>query len=366
MKAQLIYQAATAFQDGRYLDAYDSYRRSEYTLGVGIVSANLMLCMRRFRNRKTIDSLSLQDLKMACVMDDFTWHSYKDECNLLQISPQNALAELENFQPDMLFIESAWRGKDNLWDKKISHMSPELHSVVVWCQNRHIPTVFWNKEDPVHFNTFLNTACYFDFVFTTDIDCISHYKKALGHERVFLLPFACQPRINNPIEQYKRKEAFCFAGAYYVRYPERTQNLKDYIETLPQFRPVEIFDRNHGKTDINYQFPTEYNPFIVGTLPYDEINRAYKGYIYAINLNSIKQSQTMFARRVYELLASNTVTVSNYSRGIRLLFGDIVFCSDSGRELLRRLQELDAFSLRKLRLAGLRKVLDGHLSLIHI
>jgi spore maturation protein CgeB len=109
-----------------------------------------------------------------------------------------------------------------------------------------------------------------------------------------------------------------------VRYPERTRDLGDFVMELPAFRPLEIYDRNYGKNDPNYQFPPEYQRYIVGTLPFDEIDKAYKGYRYAINLNSIKQSQTMFARRVYELLASNTITISNFSRGLRLLFGDLV------------------------------------------
>ena len=117
-----------------------------------------------------------------------------------------------------------------------------------------------------------------------------------------------------------------------------------------------------GKNDPNYQFPPEYQPYIVGTLPFDQIDKAYKGYRYAINLNSIKQSQTMFARRVFELLASNTITVSNFSRGVRLLFGDLVITTDSGSEMVRHLNKVanDDTHSRKLRLAALRKVMQEH------
>lgn len=302
-----------------------------------------------------------RQLRMACVMDDFTYGSYAPECELLQLTPQNWHNELENFQPEVLFIESAWRGKDELWGSKVGHCSQELQGIVAWCRQRHIPTLFWNKEDPVHFETFLTTAQLFDFVFTTDMDCIHRYKAALGHEHVYFLPFACQPAVHNPIEKYVRKDAFCFAGAYYVRYPERTRDLESFVKELPAHRPLEIYDRNYGKDDPNYQFPAEYQPHIVGTLPFTEIDKAYKGYRYAINLNSIKQSQTMFARRVYELLGSNTLTISNYSRGVRLMFGDLVVTSDSGNEIRRRLEQLEADSrVDRLRLAGLRKVMSEH------
>ena len=301
-------------------------------------------------------------LNIACIMDEFTLGSFQPEARLQQLTPSDWRAELEAAPPDLLFIESAWRGKDELWGNKVGHTSAELHGIVEWCGAKGVPTVFWCKEDPIHFETFLNTAKLFDHVFTTDIDCIHRYKAALGHDRVYLLPFACQPATNNPIETYHRKDAFCFAGAYYVRYPERTRDLGDFVLELPAFRPLEIYDRNYGKQDPNYQFPAEYQQYIVGTLPFDQIDKAYKGYRYAINLNSIKQSQSMFARRVFELLASNTITISNFSRGLRLLFGDLVITTDSGAEIVRRLKTVadnEAHS-RKLRLAGLRKVMREH------
>lgn len=301
-------------------------------------------------------------LRIACIMDDFTYYSYAPEADLYQLTPAHWQTELTDCQPDFLFIESAWRGKDNLWDKKIGHSSCELQDIISWCRNQEIPTVFWNKEDPIHFETFLNTAKLFDHVFTTDLDCIHRYKAALGHNRVYLLPFACQPKLTNPVETYSRKDAICFAGAYYLRYPDRIKDLENFVEEFLKFKPLEIYDRNFGKKDPNYQFPAKYQPYIVGTMPFNEIDKAYKGYRYAINLNSIKQSQSMFARRVYELLASNTITVSNFSRGLRLLFGDLVLCSDSGAEIIRRLQELESHPEKasKLRLAGLRKVLSEH------
>ena len=301
-------------------------------------------------------------LTIACIMDEFTCGSFQPEARLQQLTPSHWRVELEAAKPDLLFIESAWRGKDELWGNKVGHTSMELQGIVEWCRAQKVPTVFWCKEDPIHFETFLNTAMLFDYVFTTDIDCIHRYKAALGHDRVYLLPFACQPATTNPVETYPRKDAFCFAGAYYVRYPERTRDLGDFVLELPAFRPLEIYDRNYGKQDPNYQFPAEYQPYIVGTLPFDQIDKAYKGYRYAINLNSIKQSQSMFARRVFELLASNTITISNFSRGLRLLFGDLVITTDSGAEIVRRLKTVadnDAHS-RKLRLAGLRKVMQEH------
>lgn len=355
-------KAAEAFKCGNYLLALDLYRRLSDRLGERFFRANICLCEKKLKKqwRRDCTRLPLKGLKVACVMDEFTFHCYEPECQLLSLTPDNAIAELGVFEPDLLFIESAWRGKDELWNRKIGSLSRELREVLQWCKDRQVPTIFWNKEDPVHFETFLTTAQQFDFVFTTDIDCIARYKAALGHERVYLLPFACQPKMHNPIERYPRKDAFCFAGAYYVRYPERTRDLENYVAELPKYKPLEIFDRNFGKDDVNYMFPPTYQPYIVGTLLFNEIDKAYKGYRYAINLNSIKQSQTMFARRIYELLGSNTITVSNFSPGVRLMFGYLVITSDNGKEIVERLQRLDEEASQKIRLAGLRKVMLEH------
>jgi glycosyltransferase involved in cell wall biosynthesis/spore maturation protein CgeB/ubiquinone/menaquinone biosynthesis C-methylase UbiE len=318
---------------------------------------------KRVKNIPLLDSIiKNKEVRISCIMDEFTYHCFKPECRLDQLTPNKWKDELESHNPNLLFIESAWRGKDDLWGSKVGHLSQEIVDIVKWCNQRSVPTIFWNKEDPIHYPTFLNTARIFDYIFTTDVDCIQNYKNSLGHNNVYLLPFACQPELHNPIEKYERKDVFCFAGAYYKKYPDRAKDLENFTEKLPQIRPLEIFDRNYGKNDPNYQFPPFYNKFIQGTLPFEQIDKAYKGYKYAINLNSIKQSQTMFARRVLELLASNTIVVSNFSRGVRQIFGDLIFCSDSGSEIIRRLEEAgaDPTKLDRIRLAALRKVMREH------
>jgi len=312
-------------------------------------------------NRLTTDS-PIAELKVACILDEFTFQSFFSEAGFYQLTPTRWQDEIEAILPDFLFVESAWRGKDDLWGGKVGHNSKEIRGLLEWCNTNQVPTLFWNKEDPVHFTSFLTTAAQFDYVFTTDIDCVARYKNVLGHGRVYFLPFACQPEIHNPIEKYQRKDAFCFAGAYYARYPERIADLENFVEALPNIKPLEIYDRNFGKSDAAYMFPEKYQRYIVGSLPVEEIDKAYKGYNYAINLNSIKHSQSMFARRVFELLASNTITLSNYSRGIEILFGDLVFCSDSGAQLAKQFasETANESSVKKRKLAALRKVLSEH------
>ncbi|MFW8595912.1 glycosyltransferase family protein [Cribrihabitans neustonicus] len=300
--------------------------------------------------------------RIAGIMDEFTAASFAPECVYLPLDPHRSIAQLTQFRPALVFVESAWHGSGGAWNRMISTPAPPLTAMLDWCRQNGIPSVFWNKEDPVHFHTFLAAARLCDFVFTTDLDRIPAYKDALGHERIHFLPFAAQPQMHNPVAAGPRKDAFNFAGSYYLRYPERQRDLATMVETARALRPVEIYDRHHGQDHPHYAFPDTYRPMILGALPFSAISAAYKSYRYGININTIKQSQTMFARRVYELMASNTVVASNFSRGQRMLFGDLTICSDQPARLSEALNALtaDDTRYRKFRLLGLRKVLQEH------
>jgi len=258
--------------------------------------ADILLSLRKKRLRFLGSGTRTERPRVAGIMDEFTTASYVPECIYLPLSPDSACQQLQEFQPEFVFVESAWHGNDGEWNKMVSTVSEPLEKMLAWCRDNGVPSIFWNKEDPVHFDSFLAAAKLCDFVFTTDIDCIPAYKYALGHDRVFFLPFAAQPQVHNPIATMPRKDTFNFAGSYYLRYPERQRDIAAIIETVKQFRPVEIYDRNHGKDHPHYKFPDEYRSMILGSLPFSEIDRAYKGYRYGINMNTIKQSQTMFAR----------------------------------------------------------------------
>ena len=302
----------------------------------------------------------LGELKVAAIMDQLTMESYAPQCRLLELTPTHWREEMDAFAPDLLFIESAWRGKDGLWFRKVDRYSQELYELTQYARGRNIPIVFWNKEDPGFTDIFMTTASYADVVFTTDIDCIPRYKADLRHDRVYHLHFAAQPSIHNPIEKYERKDRFCFAGAYYRKYKERTRVFDSFAAHFIAGKGLDIYDRNQLA---EHAFPPQYQPHILGSLPPSQIDVAYKGYYYGINMNSTQQSQSMFARRVFEMMASNTVTVGNFSRGVKNYFGDLTVCTNDTATLEMYLHRYcaDPMVRDKYRLLGLRKALSEHL-----
>lgn len=311
----------------------------------------------------TLNKATLKDMKIAAIMDPFTLACYTPEANIVELTPSHWRKEIDSFKPDLLFLESAWEGKDKLWNQKVSNGSQELFSLAEYCKKKHIPIIFWSKEDPVHNKAFMCVAALADAVFTTDIDCIQSYRETLGHNRVYHLHFAAQPSIHNPLEKYERKDKFCFAGSYYRRYSQRCLVFDSFADVFLSRKGYDIYDRNYSKKIEAYAFPDRFEPFILGSLPPKEIDRAYKGYYYGVNMNSVQQSQTMFARRVFEMLASNTVTVGNYSRGVKNLFGNLTICTDDTNAMIKGLDTYckDREAMMKYRLAGLRKVLKEHL-----
>ena len=142
------------------------------------------------------------DLKIACILDEFSEYCFKYECILHPLHALHWRQQLEHHPPDLLFVESAWKGTAGSWSKKIQHaqLDPEqsLRKLVAFCRDKKIPTVFWNKEDPTNFAHFIEAAKLFDTMFTTDANAIPSYQYLLDHKRVWALPFAAQPRIHYP------------------------------------------------------------------------------------------------------------------------------------------------------------------------
>ncbi|MAD34215.1 MAG: hypothetical protein CMJ88_10730 [Planctomycetes bacterium] len=308
---------------------------------------------------------------VGAVMDTFTSSCLGGDCDLLKPRPDNWRSAFERQRPDVLFVESAWHGNDDAWQYRVASYAspPDRHSLpemLKWCRREGVPTVFWNKEDPVHFQRFISSARRFDAVLTTDADCIPRYQRATGHQQVFAMPFAAQPQLHNPTCEGERLNRVCFAGSYYAdRHDARRVDMSSILEPALDF-PFDIFDRNYGAVGAGGEkttFPERFQSAIRGRLEYDEMVRAYKRYRVYLNVNSVKESPTMFSRRVFELLACGTPVVSSYSRGIVELLGDdavmIAETADETRaHLARLLGDEDAWA--RLSATGLCRVHAAH------
>ncbi|MQA84666.1 MAG: methyltransferase domain-containing protein [Streptosporangiales bacterium] len=268
-----------------------------------------------------------QDMTVAVILDEFSATALRYEWRQVEPGRADWREVLEREQPWLLFVESTWQGNGGRWTGQLEGPKApgrELRELVSWCRGRGIPTVFWNKEDPSNFDRFLEAAKLFDWVFTVDGDCIPRYREALGHDRIRVLPFAAQPRLHNPISlPGGRRYGVAFGGMYFShRHPERAEQMRTLLEPAREFG-LHIFSRHLGG-DSRYQFPSEYDGHVVGSLPYRRMLAAYRSYRVFLNVNSVTESPTMCARRIFELSACGTPILSGHSRAIEEMFGDLV------------------------------------------
>lgn len=213
-------------------------------------------------------------------------------------------------QPRYLLIESAWQN----FSKPAELLSRPIELARAF-RSAGIPVVFWNKEDPPHFEKFLPVALNCDIILTTDKNCVDRYRNAGFRGLVDTMCFPAQPQIHY---QYLAKDAekkLFFAGTLRPRYKERVQGFENLILPALEFG-LHIFSRT-GK------WPDPCQPHIVGSYPYLELIEKYSAYTIGLNISSVKNSPTMFPRRIVEMPMANIFVISDNCSALTALFPEI-------------------------------------------
>ena len=276
--------------------------------------------------------------KMAIVCDQMTWKNICQDHNVVALTPRTWKDVLpvsrNNNQIKLFFCEAAWSGvPDSCWrgqiykDRRVFYENRRsLLDVLRRCKTIGIPSVFWAKEDPEYFEDdtydFTDTAIKFDYILTTAQECISKYN-AMGHNNVHLWPFGFSPKIFYPPgdRDVKRENVAVFAGSWLVEHPKRCRDMADIFDMVLDANIVlRIYDRHCIAGKSAKPFPDKYKPFVLDSVPYEELGEIYRNAEYAINVNTVRDSSTMFARRVYEAMACGCIVITNESVGLRQQF----------------------------------------------
>lgn len=269
-----------------------------------------------------------EECRVGVILDEFSAQSFGYEWSTTELTRDGWASQLDRL--DFVFVESAWNGSSGDWKFKLigrSGPSPEIVELLEECRYRGVPTVFWNKEDPPHFEDFLPLAKLCDIVFTTDSLLLDDYRRELGHERVGVLPFAAQPAIHSPARPAKSAAVrdIAFAGMYFAKkFPERRQQMDLLLGAAAKVSArmdygLEIFSRFLGD-DVRYQFPDYLANHVIGSLPYRNLLTAYKHYKVFLNVNSVVGSPSMCARRIFEITAAGTPVVTTPSVATKEFF----------------------------------------------
>lgn len=306
-----------------------------------------------------------KDIKIAFVCDEMTYKSFKDECNAVFLTPSNWLEVMNNFKPDIFFCESVWNGIEeykDCWRGRIYKSKniffnnrKDIFNILDYCKKSKIKTVFWNKEDPIFFDNpkynFSDTAMYFDYIFTTCKECVAKYKD-LGHKNVYTLMFGFSEKIFNPINSNNKKDVTIFAGSWYADQHERCKDMLEIFKMVQENnKGLKIYDRNYNTSNPLKIFPEEFKPVISKNISFEDLKNVYKEANFAININTIKNSETMFARRVFELMACNTCVISNDSIGMKKLFDKNIWFLG---------EDFDFNSIKKICAENVQYVMENH------
>lgn len=307
-------------------------------------------------------------IRVLSILDTFTESCLEPEVELIPVSKSEWREEVDRSASKLLFVESAWRGNGGEWNyalTKPEKHGKELKELIRYCSEKRIPSLFWNKEDPANFDVFIDAATWFDYIFTTDIGSIANYRHRTGKDNAFVLPFAAQPAMHNPIRSGEVVPRIAFTGSWRgLKYPARAKWIETLLDPLAEADLLDIFDRYAGTTDNpDLTFPDSLRPAVKGALSYNDlVAQVYKRYAAFVNVNSVDSSDTMLARRVFEILGCGAPVISSPSPAIERTFGDVVLTPASKSEALATGQRLltDLVYREDLATRGVRLVHSEH------
>ena len=307
--------------------------------------------------------------RFISIFDEISENSWCNKFKLYPLNKNNYPSQIQNSTSNALFVESCWKGNGSTWEYAftspgLKHANAQkLLDALSIAKQRSLPIIFWNKEDPMHYDKFLPIAEKCDIIFTTDSNRVPDYKRDLPGKKVYPLVFAANPFICNPINRNRyEQETICFAGSYYsVGHDDRKIQMDQLLPALLEFNGA-IYDRMSKLDNERYFFPEQYRHLIRDAVDFKTMSVLYKRFKIFLNVNTITDSPTMMSRRVYELLACGTPVISTPSLALETQFPGIVQIAKNAEEAVKIAKDLlqDEWKYKHLAHRGYREVMQKH------
>lgn len=303
------------------------------------------------------------NVNIGIIADEFLYNSFHGIANFIYITPKNYQEYINKL--DVFFIATTWKGLNLEWkglgNPKSRKRREQLFEIIKAYKEKGIKVVFYSKEDPVNYDRFIELAQKCDYIFTTAEEVVGNYKKDCQNENVNVLSFGVNPIYHNPvgIKKFAKQKEVLFAGSWYGKYPHRQEDTRMIFDgILAGEAGLKIIDRNYELNNAQYFFPKEYTKYVSPSVEHGYLQKLHKLYDWAINLNSVKYSETMFANRVYELQALGNILLSNYSTAINNKFPNVFLVHDKNevQDILNGFTEEEKY---KHQMYGVRKVMTS-------
>lgn len=275
--------------------------------------------------------------KWHVLCDEFSWAGWRYEgasrIRGIDADP-SAWERLLSNPPrtEFLLVESVWE------DFKKEYRTAELLKVINAFRKRGIPVVFWNKEDPAHFETYVRAAIASDAILTTDAGKCADYRAAGFKGPVEVLTFAAQPRIHRIYSPKDREKRVFFAGSPWLHHESRARAFDYLLAPAAETGVLDIFARKSFATG-KEAWPETFQPYIRGELPYETALKTFSRYALGISLSCCPDSETMYPRRIVEIPMCGTLVVSDNNRAVKKLFPEVPVAAsiEEARKILKHL-----------------------------
>ena len=302
--------------------------------------------------------------RIGLICDRFFYDAINAAADFVYIPPDVTEETLAGL--DAMLVVSTWSGLNNdEWRGFANDGRPKrrrAEEIVETCRRYGVPTIFYSKEDPPNYEYYITLAQKCDCVFTSAAECIPDYKRDCGHDRVWTMKFCINPAMHNPVgmRHVAKERNVIFSGSWMAKYPHRCKDLETIFSgVLKSGRKLNIVDRNYAlRSNPMYRYPEKYLGFQSPAIEHDALQKVHKCFDWAINVNTVKNSSTMFANRAYELQASGNLLLSNYSLGVSNLLPTVFLVHDAD-EAARILNSFTPEEVYERQVSGVRRVMTG-------
>ena len=303
----------------------------------------------------------LGELRVAIVADDELVANLAPDCDLVALRPDDWRRRLSEQPPDLLLVESAWRGPGGSWQYRVAwHGHPDaleqsdLRALVAWSRERDIPTVFWHTAAPHLFGRFRQAAALFDHIAAVDEEAAGAYEAA--EERtaasVSVARHAVQPRRHNPAGSPEAEAGPAYVGTWDPTLPLRRRDLVEDLLDAGLPHGLRIYDQSRGAEPGVFAFPDRFRPAVARRLAAHEVPAAYRRH--PLVLDAADGGEGGLPRRMLEALACGTPAVAAGSASVPRLFDDLVRQAGDRASLAAAMADAlgDAELRRRARLEG--------------
>ncbi|WP_026530862.1 glycosyltransferase family 2 protein [Haematomicrobium sanguinis] len=294
------------------------------------------------------------DAVIGIIADDFLYASLASAGNFVRVTPSNY--DMAADACDFLLVTSVWRGMAGEWEFVGSSKSANSvllrDKVIPAFRSRDKQVVFYSKEDPPHYNDYLHVAQASDHIFTSAVEKVPSYERDCPQaQSIGVLQFSVSADQHNPVgSRLYRIPEVLFAGSWFNHkyLTRRTQALRIFDGVMNSRRDLEIVDRFSGERKLKYAFPEYLFPSMNKSINHDLLLRLQKHVDLNINLNSVFNSESMFANRVIELQGMGSAIISSYNVGVNSQFPNVYIPTTSldARDWIDALSSQELFDIQ--------------------